>query len=69
MLDKHFAVVGSGFGGLAMAIRLKAHGASVTLVERLPNLGGRAQVFERNGFVHDAGPTVITAPFLFDELF
>ena len=69
MLDKHFVVVGSGFGGLAMAIRLKAHGASVTLVERLPNLGGRAQVFERSGFVHDAGPTVITAPFLFDELF
>ena len=69
MLGKHFVVVGSGFGGLAMAIRLKAHGASVTLVERLPNLGGRAQVFERNGFVHDAGPTVITAPFLFDELF
>ena len=69
MLDKHFVVVGSGFGGLAMAIRLKAHGSSVTLVERLPNLGGRAQVFERNGFVHDAGPTVITAPFLFDELF
>ena len=69
MLDKHFVVVGSGFGGLAMAIRLKAHGASVTLVERLPNLGGRAQVFERNGFFHDAGPTVITAPFLFDELF
>ena len=69
MLDKHFVVVGSGFGGLAMALRLKAHGASVTLVERLPNLGGRAQVFERNGFFHDAGPTVITAPFLFDELF
>ena len=69
MLDKHFVVVGSGFGGLAMAIRLKAHGARVTLVERLPNLGGRAQVFERNGFFHDAGPTVITAPFLFDELF
>ena len=69
MLDKHFVVVGSGFGGLAMAIRLTAHGARVTLVERLPNLGGRAQVFERNGFFHDAGPTVITAPFLFDELF
>ena len=69
MIDKHFVVVGSGFGGLAMAIRLKAHGANVTLVERLSNLGGRAQVFERNGFIHDAGPTVITAPFLFDELF
>ena len=69
MVDKHFVVVGSGFGGLAMALRLKAHGASVTIVERLPNLGGRAQVFKRNGFIHDAGPTVITAPFLFDELF
>ena len=39
MLDKHFVIVGSGFGGLAMAIRLKAHGASVTLVERPSNLG------------------------------
>ncbi len=69
LADKHFVVVGSGFGGIAMAIRLKALGASVTVVERLPNLGGRAQVFKRNGFTHDAGPTVITAPFLFDELF
>ncbi len=39
------------------------------VLERLSAPGGRAQVFERNGFKHDAGPTVITAPFLFDELF
>ena len=69
MIDKHFVIVGSGFGGMAMAIRLRALGANVTMVERLTSLGGRAQVFKRNGFTHDAGPTVITAPFLFDELF
>ena len=62
-------VIGAGFGGLAAAVRLRAKGYNVTLVERGPRLGGRAQVFERGGFRHDAGPTVITAPFLFDELF
>ena len=62
-------VIGSGFGGLAAALRCRALGHQVTVVERLQNLGGRAQVFERNGFRHDAGPTVITAPFLFEELF
>ncbi len=50
------------------ALRMRA-GYSVTLVDRLQAIGGRAQVFERGGFRHDAGPTVITAPFLFDELF
>ena len=62
-------VVGAGFGGIAAALRLCAKGYSVTVVERCKALGGRAQVFERNGFRHDAGPTVITAPFLFEELF
>ena len=62
-------VIGGGFGGIASALRLKALGHDVTLIERLEALGGRAQVFNRNGFKHDAGPTVITAPFLFDELF
>ena len=69
MSGLRLVVVGSGFGGLAMALRLKAQGAQVTIVERLSDLGGRAQVFKKNGFTHDAGPTVITAPFLFDELF
>ena len=65
----HVVVIGSGFGGLASALRMRAKGYRVTLLERGPRLGGRAQVFERGGFRHDAGPTVITAPFLFDELF
>ena len=62
-------VIGGGFGGIAAALRLRALGHQVTLIEKLGCLGGRAQVFEKNGFKHDAGPTVITAPFLFDELF
>ncbi|PNG24807.1 phytoene desaturase family protein [Methylocella silvestris] len=62
-------VVGGGFGGIAAALRLRAKGWRVTLFDRAPMLGGRAQVFEREGFRHDAGPTVITAPFLIDELF
>jgi phytoene desaturase len=65
----HALVIGAGFGGIASALRLRAKGYRVTLVDRAPMLGGRAQVFERGGFRHDAGPTVITAPFLFDELF
>ncbi len=62
-------VIGGGFGGIAIALRLRSLGHQVTLIERLGSLGGRAQVFKKNGFKHDAGPTVITAPFLFDELF
>ena len=62
-------IIGAGFAGIATALRLRAMGYQVTLLERLDSLGGRAQVFERGGYRHDAGPTVITAPFLFDELF
>ena len=62
-------VIGAGFAGIATALRLRKLGYDVTLLERLQSLGGRAQVFERGGYRHDAGPTVITAPFLFDELF
>ena len=65
----HAVVIGAGFGGIAAALRLRAKGYAVTLVERGDKLGGRARVFEKDGFLHDAGPTVITAPFLFDELF
>src|SRR5215813_10726432 len=63
------AVIGSGFGGLAVAIRLRARGYSVELLEARDKLGGRAYVFEQDGFRFDAGPTVITAPFLIDEIF
>lgn len=62
-------VIGAGFGGMAAALRLRARGYRVTLIDRCAGLGGRAQCFEREGFRHDAGPTVITAPFLFEELF
>ena len=68
MQDKA-VVVGGGFGGIAAAIRMMSKGYRVTLIDRCPQLGGRAQVFERDGFRFDAGPTVITAPFLFEELF
>jgi phytoene desaturase len=64
----HAIVIGSGFGGLAAAIRLGARGYRVTVLERLSQPGGRARVFRRNGFTFDAGPTIITAPFLFEEL-
>lgn len=69
MNAKRIIVVGAGFGGIAAAIRSRAKGYDVTLVDRCPQLGGRAQVFEQGGFRHDAGPTVITAPFLLEELF
>ena len=62
-------VIGSGFGGIAAALRLKAKGHEVKLIEKHPDLGGRARVFKRDGFTYDAGPTVITAPYLINELF
>lgn len=62
-------VIGAGFGGIAAALRTRAKGYEVTLIDRCTRLGGRAQVFERGGYRHDAGPTVLTAPFLFEELF
>jgi phytoene desaturase len=68
-MNEHVIVIGSGFGGLASALRARSLGFDVTVIERLEQLGGRAQTFEQEGFVFDAGPTVITAPFLFDELF
>jgi phytoene desaturase len=61
-------VIGSGFGGLAAAVRLGARGYRVTVLERLDQLGGRARVHRQDGFTFDAGPTIVTAPFLFEEL-
>ena len=62
-------IIGSGFGGIAAALRLKAKGHNVTLIEKHNDLGGRARVFKKNGFTYDGGPTVITAPYLINELF
>ena len=61
-------VIGSGFGGLSAAIRLAARGHEVEVFERRDKLGGRAYVYEIDGFKFDGGPTVITAPFMFDDL-
>ena len=68
-MAKKIIVIGSGFGGLAASLRLKAKGYKVTLVEKHPDLGGRARVFKKDQFIYDGGPTVITAPYLFEELF
>ena len=64
----HAVVIGAGLGGLAAAIRLSARGWRVSVLEKLDAPGGRAYVFRRDGFTFDAGPTIVTAPFLFDEL-
>ncbi|MDP9370442.1 MAG: phytoene desaturase family protein, partial [Chloroflexota bacterium] len=66
---QRIVVIGSGFGGLAAAVRLAARGHQVTLLEKRDQPGGRAYVYRRNGFTFDGGPTVITAPWLITELF
>jgi phytoene desaturase len=65
---RHAVVIGSGFGGLAAAVRLGAKGYRVTMLEKLDAPGGRAYVHRQDGFTFDAGPTIVTAPFLFEEL-
>ena len=62
-------VIGSGFGGLAAAIRLQQQGHEVTIVEQRDKPGGRAYVYTQDGFTFDGGPTIITAPWLIHELF
>ncbi|MDB4327128.1 phytoene desaturase family protein [bacterium] len=62
-------VIGAGFGGIASALRLRAKGYEVVIIDQREKLGGRAQQFNKEGFIFDAGPTVVTAPFLFEELF
>ncbi|MCK8609983.1 phytoene desaturase family protein [Agromyces sp. C10] len=62
-------VIGSGFGGLAAAIRLAAAGHDVVVLEQRDRIGGRAYLYELDGFRFDGGPTVLTAPFMFEELF
>lgn len=61
-------VIGAGLGGLAAAARLGARGYQVTVLERLDAPGGRARQIRQDGFTFDAGPTIITAPFIFEEL-
>lgn len=62
-------VIGSGFGGLGAAARLAARGYQVDIFEKRDKPGGRGYTYEINGFKFDGGPTVITAPFMFDDIF
>ena len=66
---KKAVVIGAGFGGLALAIRLQARGVQTTLLEKRDKPGGRAYVYQDEGFTFDAGPTVITDPSAIEELF
>jgi phytoene desaturase len=67
-MKKKIIVIGSGIGGLSAAIRLAALGHEVEIFEKRDKPGGRAYVFEKDGYKFDAGPTVITAPFMLDDL-
>ncbi len=66
---KKVIIIGTGFGGLGAAARLAAHGYDVEVFEKRDKPGGRAYAYENNGFKFDGGPTVITAPFMFDDIF
>ena len=68
-MNKKVAIIGSGFGGLALAIRLQASGLDTVIYEKRDKPGGRAYFYKEKGFHFDAGPTVITAPHIFQELF
>ncbi|TPE63604.1 phytoene desaturase [Sandaracinobacter neustonicus] len=68
-MQRTAAVIGSGYGGLALAIRLQAAGIQTTLIEARDKPGGRGYVFEVDGFSFDAGPTVVTDPSCVEELF
>ena len=64
----HAVVIGAGFGGLAAAVRLAARGYRVTVIDRLDQVGGRAYAHRQDGFTFDGGPTIVTAPFVFEAL-
>lgn len=68
-MEQKVIVIGSGFGGLGAAARLASRGFDVEIFEKQDKPGGRGYVFEQDGFKFDAGPTVITAPFMFDDIF
>jgi phytoene desaturase len=68
-IKKKIIVIGGGFGGLAAACRLAVHGDDIEIFEQRDRLGGCGCVFEINGFKFDAGPTMITAPFMYDDIF
>ena len=67
-VERTAIVIGAGFGGLALAIRLQSAGISTTVVEKRDLPGGRAYVWKERGYTFDAGPTVITDPACLREL-
>ena len=67
--SKRALVIGSGFGGIALALRLQSAGFKTTILEKLDDPGGRARVLRAQGFTFDMGPTVITVPHFIEELF
>ena len=69
MLKKKIAVLGAGLGGLAAAIHLSSKGYDVTLFEKNEDSGGKIGIIQENGFTFDTGPSVITLPFVIDDIF
>lgn len=68
-MSRRAVVIGGGVGGLATAIRLAAAGHNVTIVDKNAQVGGKLATFERDGFTFDIGPSLLTMPHIFDELF
>ena len=67
-MKRTITIIGSGFGALGAAARLLADGHHVKIYEARDKLGGRAYTYEQDGFRFDGGPTIITAPWMFDEI-
>ena len=67
--SKHVVVIGAGIGGLSVAIRLATKGYRVQIVERQPQVGGKLNQLKMNGFSFDTGPSLITMPSVFQDLF
>ena len=67
-MNKTAAIIGAGFGGLALAIRLQSAGIATTIIEARDKPGGRGYYWEKDGFTFDGGPTVITDPPCLEEL-
>ncbi|MCC6395646.1 MAG: NAD(P)-binding protein, partial [Bacteroidetes bacterium] len=63
------AIIGSGFGGLAEGVRLQARGFKVTIFEKREYVGGRAYQLVKNGYTFDMGPSLVTAPFILEDVF
>ena len=61
-------VIGAGLGGLAAAMRLGAKGWRVTVIDRLDSAGGRGSAISRDGYRFDLGPTIVTCPQVFRDL-